>query len=105
MPRIRFGVQRMMIAIAIVGVLVWAGIMLRRSAEYRAIAAQHASTEKYWSTVGSQATEPLIDGGSWTRDERVKFFRDLRLKYERAARYPWLSVEPDPPFPRIAPPI
>jgi hypothetical protein len=26
----------------------------------------------------------------------VKYHDDMRLKYERAARYPWLSVEPDP---------
>jgi hypothetical protein len=27
------------------------------------------------------------------------FVRALRLKYERAARYPWFAVEPDPPEP------
>jgi hypothetical protein len=28
----------------------------------------------------------------------------LRKKYERAARYPWLPVEPDPPEPQISSP-
>jgi hypothetical protein len=27
----------------------------------------------------------------------VPFHREIRLKWERAARYPWLQVEPDPP--------
>jgi hypothetical protein len=27
------------------------------------------------------------------------YFHSLRQKYERAARYPWLPVEPDPPEP------
>ena len=30
----------------------------------------------------------------------VPFHREMRMKWERAARYPWLSVEPDPPEPR-----
>ena len=30
---------------------------------------------------------------------RAQFHDALRIKYERAARYPWKSVEPDPPEP------
>lgn len=30
----------------------------------------------------------------------VEYYTRLRLKYERAARYPWLAVEPDPPVPK-----
>jgi hypothetical protein len=30
---------------------------------------------------------------------RARFHELLRKKYERAARYPWLVVEPDPPEP------
>jgi hypothetical protein len=105
MPRIRSSVRNLLIAVAIASVLLWSALMLQRSAKYRAVAADHASAEWYWSEAGSQAAEPLMGGGLWTRDDRVKFFRDLRLKYERAARYPWLSVEPDPPTPQIAPPL
>jgi hypothetical protein len=28
------------------------------------------------------------------------YHRELRIKYERAARYPWLLVEPDSPEPQ-----
>jgi hypothetical protein len=31
------------------------------------------------------------------------YHADLGRKYEHAARYPWLSVEPDPPKPRDPP--
>ena len=30
---------------------------------------------------------------------RARFHDALRLKYERASRYPWISVGPDPPEP------
>jgi hypothetical protein len=30
----------------------------------------------------------------------IPYFESLRLKYERAARYPWLPVERDPPMPK-----
>jgi hypothetical protein len=30
---------------------------------------------------------------------RARFHDALRLKYERASRYPWISVRPDPPEP------
>ena len=33
------------------------------------------------------------------RRRRAVYWDDLVLKYERAAAYPWLSVEPDPPPP------
>jgi hypothetical protein len=35
--------------------------------------------------------------------ESLKYWRMLRLKYQRAARYPWLSVAPDPPEPQTMP--
>ena len=32
---------------------------------------------------------------------QVAFFARMKRKYERAARYPWLPVEPDPPVPNV----
>jgi hypothetical protein len=34
------------------------------------------------------------------RNEEIEYFIHLKHKYERAARYPWLPVEPDPPEPK-----
>jgi hypothetical protein len=31
---------------------------------------------------------------------RIRYFVEMRRKHERAARYPWLPVEPDSPEPR-----
>ena len=31
---------------------------------------------------------------------RAAYHASLKRKYERAARYPWLPVEPDPPPPK-----
>lgn len=38
-------------------------------------------------------------GESWARD-RAGYFTNTRQKYERLARYPWLTAEPDPPPPK-----
>jgi hypothetical protein len=54
----------------------------------------------------SPVSHPPEDGtegfDEWQREQerqrnRVEHFDQLRLKYERAARSPWLSVGPDPP--------
>jgi len=34
----------------------------------------------------------------WTN--RIAYYRAMAHKYQHAARYPWLPVEPDPPAPR-----
>jgi hypothetical protein len=35
--------------------------------------------------------------------QRAEYHSSLRRKYERAACYPWLPIEPDPPLPRWQP--
>jgi hypothetical protein len=42
-------------------------------------------------------TQYRNDAARWKR--LIDQFACLKLKYERAARYPWLPVEPDPPKP------
>jgi hypothetical protein len=39
-------------------------------------------------------------GSQLYMDRVAKYHYDLARKYEYAARYPWLSVEPDPPEPK-----
>ena len=34
-----------------------------------------------------------------SEQRRADYHGAMRRKYERAARYPWLPVEPDPPEP------
>ena len=43
--------------------------------------------------------EALANGGA--RERRLgNYYRTLAKKYEQAARYPWLPVDPDPPYPQ-----
>jgi hypothetical protein len=73
-----------MVAVAVVGALLGASIWLeRRRAEFKRLAEMYGSSSAI-------VTDPHSKG-----------YRDalLYLKYERAARRPWLPVPPDPPEP------
>jgi hypothetical protein len=110
MPRFRFTVRRMMVAVAIVGFLLGAAAMWRIAASRGASAAYHAREAEF----SRRSLKDYRDGrvtlrGTLTdreaariarRLERIAPYHDvLARKYERAARYPWLPVEPDPPEP------
>jgi hypothetical protein len=88
----RFRLRALMVAVAIVAVLLglWAGIE-RRRADFRRIARYH-SYRNLGLLVDSRSLTPL----ELRRDE---WHAALAKKYTRAARYPWLPVEPDPPEP------
>ena len=106
MPLPRLRVRTLMVAVAVAAGACGFIELGRRRAVYRA-RAKH-----------SAGTEALIRGGAWGyrlvsdrfgREHRVIDRADLRAlatyhavmkrKYERAARYPWLPVAPDPPPP------
>ena len=113
LPRPRFTVRRLMIAIAIVavflGVWLWAE---RRRARFKALAHWHDMQVVY------VVVEYLLPDGSCIfevtslpqkigdphvppRQQRICTWNyQLAQKYRRAARYPWLPVEPDPPEPK-----
>lgn len=89
LPRPRLSIRALMLLVAGVGAMVWGGIMWRRSAEFGATARGHAAMEEFYSTQDT-----------WMKEENIARHRSLKLKYEHAARYPWLAVEPDPPEPK-----
>jgi hypothetical protein len=112
MPRARFTVRGLMIAVAVAGALLGAAVealrLRRRSAEYAALAGRHAANERTFRAIaaaGPGGALLLIAHGPGTRSRRTTPGAEadheaaLRLKYERAARYPWLPVAPDPPEP------
>ncbi len=150
-PHVRFTVRRMMVAVALLALLLWGGLVeiprLRGLArDYRARAARHAATQKrflkffrdrdlcrvYWSALAvdrqaeaeaalcpevpdgpADAVETWAELATQARDQaawharsiaqegpKSEYFARMRWKYERAARYPWLPVAPDPPEPR-----
>ena len=126
MPLPRMTTRRWMIAVAVVGLLLAAPRefarlkRLSRQYEERAINAarrmSHSRMSASWSDErwvaecrAIEETEskwntgiPMSIGRPLRPDlarARITFWEPIRLKYERAARYPWLPVEPDPPEP------
>jgi hypothetical protein len=109
-PRARFTVRRMMVAVAIVGVLLAVGELMRRRAVYldRAERYQSMAKPRFGWTPPFDANEAEVRKAiaefRATREadlNRPEVQRWLRLarKYDHAARYPWLPVAPDPPEP------
>jgi hypothetical protein len=47
----------------------------------------------------ARTTALMVDEAGYLQ-ERADFYARLKQKYQRAARYPWLLVEPDPSEPR-----
>lgn len=85
-PRFRSTVRRMMLAVAVAG-LICGGEVLRRR---RAAFAERATMLRW-----SEYVERLGAHRPAVADHRDRLAR----KYERAARQPWLPVAPDPPEP------
>jgi hypothetical protein len=96
-PSFRFAVRALMALVAVAAVLIWTIKMRQRSLEYEGKSNEHASTEQYLMGIGDAASGIMSDGRIWSKEERVGFYRALRIKYKKAALCPWLAVEPDPP--------
>ncbi len=110
-PRVSFTVRRMMVAVAVVALLIGIARLWRTRQLYLEKAADHAGfralvlrsplTIAYWESRWSDQHEgkPAGPGGPPFVPARAAYHEAMRLKYERAARYPWLSVPSDPPAP------
>ena len=101
LPRPRFTVRRLMVAVAIVGVLLGASLGLQRRrgwlqglSERHQVRAQLCEVNKF---IGEIDRKPA----AWIAKNHARFEHHLAMmrKYERAARYPWLPVTPNPPEP------
>jgi hypothetical protein len=97
LPRVQFTLRHMMVALAVVALICWAGRLLLLSAIY------HARAREFSIAL---MTETPIWMGPKERlrvypapSPRVRWAREMGHKYERAARCPWLPVEPDSPPP------
>ena len=101
LPRVRFTVRRMMVAVAIVGATVAFGERRRR--DFSALAEYHRAQQvvKVACSKGGFISEKRGGGMATDVDERADaWHRVLEPKYRYAARYPWLPVPPDPPEPQ-----
>jgi hypothetical protein len=92
MPRVRFTIRRMLVAIAVVAVyLGWSRWMERRSERFRALWIDHIDKV---GTISSPKPALLSP-------HEVQGYYHLKMgeKYRAAMNRPWLPVEPDPPEP------
>jgi hypothetical protein len=95
----RFRVRALMIAVAVVGFGLAVTRMQKLSAEYARQADGHAFLAGVYRV---RVHVPLLDVCSFPPARRQKLASRedaLAAKYRRAARYPWLPVEPDPQEP------
>jgi hypothetical protein len=103
-PMRRISIRMLMVLVAIAGLAMAGAIMVRRSTEFRALAEEQADAEMMSMSYADDARGEGGDSQRVARGEQMAaYHRELRAKYERAARYPWLPVEPDPPEPEPAP--
>jgi hypothetical protein len=101
LPRVRFTIRRLMIAVAVVAVMIRADEMRRRWTTFSAKGAEYRQRAGFlWSKANALATISPDDLDQPPRIlELSEYYRDLAEKYERAAARPWLTVAPDPPEP------
>lgn len=116
-----FTMRTMMVAVALVGLLLAAWkevpILFARHTEYSSLARMWAHSERHEIgfirdvpyTLRELKDTPENREYRATLEERlchsrlcVPYLHAMRLKYERAARFPWLDVAPDPPGPSRA---
>lgn len=91
LPRVRFTVRRMMVAVAAIAILCGAMMLAERRVRFGRIAEHHRLNARDY-TFDKEEGMYMADPGSY-------WHKVLHEKYRRAASRPWLSVEPDPPWP------
>jgi hypothetical protein len=116
LPRVRFTLRRLLIMIALLAVLMAAGLEAARwsrlAQAYRQYAVGHAAfrdlslgeAEEYRSAyehvnpADVRSRTELLESEAGER-RLARHYDALDAKYRRAARFPWLPVEADPPQP------
>ena len=102
-----------MVAVAVIGLLIGGGALLvRQRRDYFLTLAQSHHNEVDSSMARGTALKSRLGSTSEMSAETGQLYRDyermrdradhhaaMAHKYEHAARYPWLPVEPDPPEP------
>jgi hypothetical protein len=107
MPLTRFTSRRLITAVVIVALLLKTERLLKRRAYFLGLAEAHGS-RRYDYGEGRGFVCPndqwydgdVIKKEWWTYCDRVSdHSAALERKYRYAAAFPWLEVEPDPPWP------
>jgi len=97
-PRPRFTVRRLMVAVALVAILLGAGLQLEQLRDrYRAEALQYAQME--WVARATAWSRVRYVCDAVRNERRARHYGALKRKYDFASRYPWLPLTADPPAP------
>ena len=94
--------RRWMVVVAVAALLLGAVAILRRRAHFQVLADYHAEMARHARFDHGSIIRP---NGAYVHiplaaPSLVDYHEDMARKYERAARYPWVPVEPDPPEPK-----
>ena len=108
LPRVRFTVRRLMAAVAILALSLWA-ILWVVEMRTRSIAYERRALE-FGLMTARMGSGLVTSDGRWVSkyDDENDWRHDawacmLAAKYWRLSDYPWLPVEPDPPPPEPLP--
>ena len=103
LPRARFTIRWMMLAVAGAGTILGASVELqRRHDRFLRLANHHEASSRINWSCGKRSYDATNDLGEDVRgwsSARIEWHRLLGAKYRRSASRPWLPVEPDPPEP------
>ena len=110
----RFTTRRLMVLVAVVGIVLGVTVRLHRlRAGHEAHAAKFAEREALYRSMLAGFDRWVVKcRGLKTEDDSEtlrlrresivtgrEYYAALRRKYDRATQYPWLTVPPDPPAP------
>jgi hypothetical protein len=87
--------RRWMVAVAVVAVAITGVRIGDRWLSYRRIAAHHSQMAE----TGMKMIDGLPSAAEVLTPQNIDYHAEMARKYQYAARYPWLPVEPDPPEP------
>jgi len=74
----------------------WIMQMPKRATEYRRLAAEYEWAEDFYNNPSDGPPDPVA------REKVLRYIALLKVKYDHAARRPWLPVGLDPPEPAEA---
>jgi hypothetical protein len=98
LPRFRFSMRGMMVAVAIVVVAL--GVLATRSRRFQSLATDHRARVMQ-HTIGSTQIGPYAEGYDSEYRQVTQWLSDwhhaMAMKYQLAAGRPWLPIPPDPP--------
>jgi hypothetical protein len=94
----RFRLRTLMIAVAVAAVATGGEVMRRRSVHSRKQARYYADLVRIAPMFHLSREMPPEQAWRY-RQAQIRWWQQMARKYERAARYPFLSVAPDPPPP------